>query len=144
MCIIKINKFFNFWMLNWTWCIDMTELSWLDFPWTSPPDNPSKRVSDKKISLPFGTEYGSNLNYDKIFERGTTLLWVILIMGRENFPWENFPGKTTKFCFSRRPQGKVFPDPFVRRPCGLRLKQNLVVFPVEDLAVVFSPSGGKN
>jgi hypothetical protein len=27
-----------------------------------------------------------NLNYDKIFERGTTRLWVILIMGRENFP----------------------------------------------------------
>jgi hypothetical protein len=26
-----------------------------------------------------------NLNYDKIFERGTTRLWVILIMARENY-----------------------------------------------------------
>jgi hypothetical protein len=52
-------------------------------------------------------------NYDKIFERGTTRLWVILIMGRENYRkvslWaENCPNflaglKKLKF-FS----GKVF------------------------------------
>jgi hypothetical protein len=38
---------------------------------------------------PFGTCPRPKLkkgyfNYDKIFERGTTRLWVILIMGREN------------------------------------------------------------
>jgi hypothetical protein len=38
---------------------------------------------------PFGQKivpifWPGNLNYDKIFERGTTRLWVILIMGRGN------------------------------------------------------------
>jgi hypothetical protein len=50
-----------------------------------------------------------NLNYDKIFERGTTQLWVILIMGRENYYrtlcqralWDLSKGNLK----SRRPQG---------------------------------------
>jgi hypothetical protein len=78
---------------------------------------------------------------------------VILIMCRKTFPPEG-----EKTSLKKLPQGKVFSAPLglviikitrpkqkkkknwdnflpKGRPCGLRLKQNLVVFPVEDLAV---------
>jgi hypothetical protein len=48
-----------------------------------PHSVPKGKVSGQALKEGLREKKISNFNYDKIFERGTTRLWVILIMGRE-------------------------------------------------------------